>query len=104
MTTDKPGAGHNSGDDEQQTTRIGGIAAEALRSFIERIERLHEEKKALEGDLKDVYAQCKSQGFDTKIIKRLIALRRIDPQAREEGAQLLALYAAAIGEQLPLNL
>jgi uncharacterized protein (UPF0335 family) len=84
--------------DEQQNSQIGGIAAEALRQFIDRIERLEEEKKALAADIKDVYAQCKSQGFDTKIIRKIVSLRKKDRAEREEEQQILDLYLAAIGE------
>lgn len=80
---------------------IGGIAAEALRQFIERVERLEEEKKALQADIKDVLSQAKSQGFDTKIIRKLIALRKLDPNERLEQEQLLALYEAAIASAVP---
>lgn len=91
MTTEtNPGVGHNS--------QVGGIAAEALRQFIERIERLEEEKKALSADIKDVYAQSKSQGFDTKIIRKVVSLRRKDRQERDEEQQILDLYLATIGE------
>jgi uncharacterized protein (UPF0335 family) len=74
------------------------IAAEALRQFIERIERLEEEKSALAADIKDIYGQAKSQGFETKIIRTIIRLRKKDRQEREEEQQLLDLYMAAIGE------
>lgn len=84
-------------DEDQNNSQIGGIAAEALRQFIERIERLEEEKKALAADIKDVYGQAKSQGFDTKIMRKLIALRRMEDQEREEVDQLLDLYKAALG-------
>ncbi|MCA1907475.1 DUF2312 domain-containing protein [Magnetospirillum sp. 64-120] len=84
-------------DEDQNNSQIGGIAAEALRQFVERIERLEEEKKALAADIKDVYGQAKSQGFDTKIIRKLIALRRMEDQEREEIDQLLDLYKAALG-------
>ncbi len=83
--------------DEQNSNQIGGIAAEALRQTIERIERLEEEKKALQGDIKDVYAQAKSQGFDTKIIRQIVRLRKMEDHEREETEQLLDLYKAAIG-------
>lgn len=83
--------------DDDKTNQIGGIAAEALRQFIERIERLEEEKKALQGDIKDVYTQAKSQGFDTKIIRQIVRLRKMEEQEREENDQLLDLYKAAIG-------
>ncbi|OAN52724.1 hypothetical protein A6A04_15600 [Paramagnetospirillum marisnigri] len=84
--------------DDQTNSQIGGIAAEALRQFIDRIERLEEEKKALGADLKDVYAQAKSQGFDTKIIRKIVSLRKKDRAEREEEQQILDLYLAAIGE------
>jgi len=83
--------------DEQSTNQIGGIAADALRQTVDRIERLEEEKKALGADIKDVYAQAKSQGFDPKIIRQIVRLRKIERTEREETEQLLELYMAAIG-------
>lgn len=83
--------------DEEINSQIGGIAADALRQFIERIERLEEEKKTLSDDIKDVYGQAKSQGFDTKIIRQIIRLRKMEDQEREEIEQLIDLYKAAIG-------
>ena len=83
--------------DEQNNSQIGGIASDALRQVIERIERLEEEKKGLQGDIKDVYTQAKSQGFDTKIIRALVRLRKMEDHEREETEQLLDLYMAAIG-------
>lgn len=85
-------------NDDQNSAQIGGIAAEALRQFIDRIERLEEEKKNLGADIKDVYAQVKSQGFDTKIVRKIVSLRKKDRQEREEEEELLTLYLAAIGE------
>lgn len=82
--------GHNS--------QIGGIAADALRQFVDRVERLEEEKKALQADIKDVFAQAKSQGFDVKILRKIIALRKMDKHEREEQEQILELYLAALGE------
>lgn len=84
-------------DNNENASQIGGIAAEALRQFVERIERLEEEKKALSADIKDVYSQCKSQGFDTKIVRKIISLRKMEDQEREETEQLLDLYKAALG-------
>ena len=75
-----------------------GIAAEALRQYIERIERLEEEKAALQADVKEVYAEAKAQGFETKIIRTIVRLRKKNRQEREEEQQLLDLYLAAIGE------
>lgn len=86
--------GHNSGE---HVEALGGIAGEALRQFIERIERLEEEKKALTLDISDVYKTAKSQGYDVKIMRRIVALRRLDDNEREETEQLLDLYKAALG-------
>ncbi len=72
-------------------------AAEQLRSIIERIERLEEEKAAIASDVKDVYAEAKGTGFDTKAIRALIRLRKKEPHEREEEEQLLELYRAAVG-------
>ncbi|MBI2240270.1 MAG: DUF2312 domain-containing protein [Magnetospirillum gryphiswaldense] len=86
MTNKEAGIGHNSGD------AIGGIASEALKQFVARIENLEEEKRGLQADIKDVYAQAKSQGFDVKILRKMIQRRRIDAMEREEQDQLLELY------------
>jgi len=75
----------------------GGIAADALRSYIERIERLEEEKKALADDIKDIYAEAKSTGFDAKIIHQIVRLRKMDENDRQEQEALLDLYTHALG-------
>ena len=72
---------------------IGGIAGERLRSFIERIERLEEEKRALSGDIKEVFAEAKGNGFDTKIMRQLIRIRRMDKDDLDEQETLLDLPA-----------
>ncbi len=76
---------------------VGGIAGDRLRSIIERIERLEEERKALGNDIKDIYAESKSAGFDVKIIRQLISLRKKEPAEVEEQSTLLELYKRAIG-------
>lgn len=76
---------------------IGDSGAKQLKSFIERIERLEEEKAALGDDLKAVYAEAKAAGFDTKTIRRVVKLRKIADSDREEQAALLDLYCAAVG-------
>jgi uncharacterized protein (UPF0335 family) len=76
----------------------GGVAAERLRSFVQRIERLEEDKAGLAQDLKEVYAEAKGEGFDTKVLRKLISLRKRDPQQRREEEELLELYLSAIGE------
>jgi uncharacterized protein (UPF0335 family) len=73
------------------------VAADQLRSIIERVERLHEERKALGDDIKDVFAEAKANGFDTKIIKRIISLRAQDRDQRMEEEAILDLYKQALG-------
>lgn len=76
---------------------VGGIAGDRLRQFIERIERLEEEKAAIAGDIKEVYAEAKGAGFDTKIMRQLVRLRKMDANDRQEQEQVLELYKAAVG-------
>lgn len=76
---------------------IGGVSGAQLRSVIERIERLTEEIKALQDDVKDVYAEAKGNGFDTKTIRKIIRLRRLDPNERDEEETLLEVYLRALG-------
>lgn len=76
---------------------VGGIQSERLKSFIERIERLEEEKAALGADIKDVYAEAKGTGFDTKIIRQIIKLRKMDEADRQEQEALLQIYMASLG-------
>lgn len=76
---------------------VGGIAGERLRAFIERIERLEEEKSALAADVREVYAEAKATGFDVKTMRQLIRLRKMDRSDREEQEHLLDLYKRAIG-------
>ena len=73
------------------------VAAGQLRAFIERIERLEEEKKTIADDIKDVYAEAKGTGFDAKAIKALIRLRKQDQAERDEAESILDLYKAALG-------
>jgi len=74
-----------------------GVARDQLRSFIERIERLEEEKKTISDDIKDVYGEAKGTGFDTKILKKVIALRKQDKDERMEQEAILDTYLAALG-------
>ncbi len=76
---------------------VGGIAGEQLRQYIERIERLEEEKRGLQDDIKDVYAEAKANGFDPKIMRQVVRLRKQDPHERREVDELLDLYCAALG-------
>ena len=74
-----------------------GIAQGQLRSIVERIERLEEEKAALAADIKEVYAEAKGNGFDTKILLKVIRLRKVERVEREEEEALLDVYMAALG-------
>lgn len=76
---------------------VHGIARDQLRGFVERIERLEEEKKTVADDIKDVYGEAKSMGFDTKILKKVIALRKKDDQERMEEDLILDTYLQALG-------
>ncbi len=74
-----------------------GVARDQLRAFIERIERLEEEKKTIADDIKDVYGEAKGTGFDTKILKKVVALRKKDAAERAEEDMILDTYLAALG-------
>lgn len=87
--------GHNSG--EEPEAEVGGIAGDRLRSIIERVERLEEERAALAGDIKDIYAEAKSAGFDTKIVREIIRDRRKEPADIEEHETVKDLYRRALG-------
>jgi uncharacterized protein (UPF0335 family) len=76
---------------------VGGIAGDRLKSFVERIERLEEERRALGNDLKEIYAEAKGNGFDTKIIRQVIRLRRMDKDDLDEQETLLDIYRRALG-------
>ena len=76
------------------------VAADQLRLFIERIERLEDEKKGIAEDVKDVYAEAKANGYDAKTMRKIVALRKLEKHQRDEADMLLHTYAAAIG--LPL--
>jgi uncharacterized protein (UPF0335 family) len=73
------------------------VAAGQLRAFIERIERLEEEKQSLADDIKDVYAEMKGTGFDTKAVRTIVRLRKKDQAERQEEDAILDLYKAALG-------
>ena len=76
---------------------VGGIAGERLRSFIERIERLEEEKRALSEDIKEVYAEAKGNGFDVKALRTIVRLRKQDAGERAEQETILEPYMQALG-------
>jgi uncharacterized protein (UPF0335 family) len=76
---------------------VGGIAGERLRSFIERIERLEEERRTLGADIKEVYAEAKGAGFDAKTMRQIIRIRRMDKDDLDEQETLLDIYKRALG-------
>lgn len=82
----EPGIGHNS-----------VIPGDRLRSFIERIEKLTEEKKALQGDISEVYGEAKGVGFDTRTIRKIVNIRKQDRDKRREEEEILDLYLSALG-------
>ena len=75
----------------------GGVAAGQLRSFVERIERLEEEKKGVADDIRDVFAEAKGNGYDTKVMRQVVRLRKKDAAERQEEEALLDLYMHALG-------
>lgn len=96
-TTGQATSDQGSQGDEGQPRDVGGVGGERLRSFVERIERLEEEKSHLAEDIKEVYAELKGVGFDAKTVRKVIALRKLDSEKRRESEELLDLYKTAIG-------
>ena len=82
---------------EADISGAGGVAAEELKQFIERIERLEEEKAGIAGDIKDVMAELKGRGFDVKAVRTILRLRKQDHSERQEQEAILELYMQALG-------
>ena len=76
---------------------VGGIARERLKSFIERIENLEEEKSALTADIREIYSEAKGIGLDIKTLRQIVRLRRLDSSDRQQQEELLDLYKNALG-------
>ena len=76
---------------------VGGIAGTQLKSFIERIERLEEEKRALGEDIKEVFAEAKGTGFEPKIMRQILKIRKMDKDEHDEQESLLDIYKRALG-------
>ncbi|MGV6801702.1 MAG: DUF2312 domain-containing protein [bacterium] len=83
---------------ETIATGTGTVAADRLRGFIERVERLEEDKAAIMEDIKQVFAEAKGEGYDTKIMRQVIRIRKMDRSDRQEQEALLDLYLSALGE------
>ncbi len=97
MALDATGAEKLDETSSKDSAQWGNIAADRLRSLVERIERLEEERKALSSDIKDIYGEAKSAGFDVKVMRQLIRIRKQEPADVEEQETLLDLYKRAIG-------
>ena len=84
---------------KQPTVSSDSVAQDQIRAFIERIERMEEEKKAIADDIKEIYAEAKGNGFDTKVLRQIVRIRKQDASERLEEEALLELYMAALGMQ-----
>lgn len=81
------------------TISSDSVAQDQIKAFIERIERLQEEKDSIRDDIKEVYAEAKGNGFDTKVLREIVRIRRMDHNERMEHEALLELYLTALGMQ-----
>lgn len=82
---------------EKDAADVNGVSGARLKSFIERVERLEEEKSAIAEDVRDVYGEAKATGFDPKVMRKIVSLRKTNLEKRREQQELLELYMAAIG-------
>jgi len=82
---------------EMESNNSGEFSGQRIKSFIERVERLEEEKKAIAEDIKEVYGEAKALGFESKILRKIVSLRKTNLEKRREENELLELYMAAIG-------
>ena len=83
-------------DETQVKAEVGGVATERLRSLIERIERLEEEKKGIQGDIRDIFADVISAGFDVKAMRTILKLRKMNAADREEAETIVEVYRKAL--------
>jgi uncharacterized protein (UPF0335 family) len=84
------------GETADQSDAIGGAARDQIKAFVARIERLEEDKANVMADMKEVYAEAKSMGFDTAVLRKVVSLRKIDRRERQETDALLELYLGAV--------
>jgi uncharacterized protein (UPF0335 family) len=83
--------------EHSKKAKAGAVSADVLRSYIERIERLEEEKKSLGGDIREIYAEAKGNGFEPRVMRKVVTLRRMNAADREEEEALLEVYRRAVG-------
>ena len=83
-------------DEKQIKAEVGGVATERLRSLIERIERLEEDKKGIQGDIRDIFAEAKGAGFDVKAMRTILKLRKMNAADREEAETIVDIYRRAL--------
>lgn len=93
----EPGIGHNGGQGWKDRAREPSPTDDRLRSYIERVERLEEEKRGIADDIKDVYAEAKAVGYDAKIMRTIVRLRKMKPEDRAEMEALVETYKIALG-------
>ena len=82
---------------DTETKDVENVSGQRLKNYLDRIDRLEEEKKGLADDIKDIYAEAKGVGFDVKTIRKLVRLRKMDTNKRHEEEELLELYKSAVG-------
>lgn len=87
----------NANAEDGEAKDVEGVGGQRLKAFIERIERLEQEKSELAEDIKEVYGEAKATGFDTKIMRKIISLRKMDTEKRREEEELIELYKSAVG-------
>lgn len=92
-----PAAANDGSNSTGEDKDIGGVSGKRLRGYLDRIERLEEEKKGIADDIKDIYAEAKGVGFDAKILRKVYMLRKMNTDKRREEEELLELYKAAVG-------
>lgn len=85
-------------EQRDESDAVGSVARDQIKAFVARIERLEEEKANIAADIKEVYAESKAMGFDTKVLRQVIRIRKQDRQERQEMEALLELYLGALGE------
>lgn len=88
---------HNLASEAIEEEDMTDVAADQLRLFIERIERLEEEKQGIADDIRDVYSELKATGYDAKIVRQIVRLRKMEPHDRQEMEHILDTYKAALG-------